>query len=84
MSISNRIKSVTTQDITYRKITILNKEFDNTLIIYNQTGLQTQTIHEDTEFKPTEDTIKEIYITVSYTTEQEHVPEIERTIISGT
>ena len=73
MSISNRIKSVTTQDITDRKICILNKEFDNTLIIYNQTGLQIQTIHEDTEFKPTEDTLKDIAIKVNYATVQENV-----------
>ena len=56
------------------KIPILNKLFDNKLIAYNQSGLQIQRIHVNPEFKPTEDTFKEIDIIMNYETLQEYVP----------
>ena len=34
----------------------------------------------DPEFKPMEDTFKDIYIKINYTTVQENVPEIEQAI----
>ena len=63
------------QDITDRNIPILNKWFDNTFRIYNQSGFQIQIIYVDTEFKPMEDIFKYFYITMNYTTAQEHVPQ---------
>ena len=52
IDISKKIKFITIQDITDRKITISNKEFDNTSRVYNQAVFQIQVIHVDPEFKP--------------------------------
>ena len=54
ITISKKIKFITTQEIKDRNITILNKSFDNKLRVYNQSGLQIQRIHVDPEFKTTE------------------------------
>ena len=77
---SNTIKLITIQDITDRKINILNKSFDNVFRVYNQAGFLIQRIHVDPDFKPMVDIFKDIYITMSYATLQEHVPEIDRAI----
>ena len=58
----------------------MNKSFGNKLRVYNQEGLQTQSMHLDLEFKSTGDTFKDINIMMNYTIEQEHVTEIERKI----
>ena len=59
---SKRIKLIKIQDITDKKIPILNKAFDKKFRVYNQAGSQIQRIHVDPEFKPTEDTFKSIDI----------------------
>ena len=53
---------------------IINKEFDNSFRVYNQSGFHIQRIHVDPEFKPIEDTFKDIDITINYSTAQENVP----------
>ena len=73
-----QIKVITIQYITDRKISILNKEFDNTFRVYNQAGLQIQTINGDTKLKPVEDTSKDIDIIMNSETAQEHVKKIKR------
>ena len=66
--ISTTIKFIEIQDITESKIPILNKAFDSTLIVYNQSGLQIQIIRVYTEFKPMEGTFKDIDIMINYAT----------------
>ena len=55
-------------------IPTVNKEFDNTFIVYNQSGFQIQRIHVDPEFKPMEDVFKYIYIINNNVTSQSHMP----------
>ena len=55
-------------------IPILNRKFDNTFILYIQVGFQIERIHVDPEFKPMEDTFKDIDITINYAISQENVP----------
>ena len=73
LTTSKKIKLIEIQEITYRKIPLLNKAYDNTLRVYNQAGLNIQGINADPEFKPTEDTLKDIAIKVNYATVQENV-----------
>ena len=54
------------QDITESKTPILNKSYRNIFRVRNQSGLQIQRINVDPEFKPTEDTFTDIYITINY------------------
>ena len=68
------------QEITERKIPILNKTFDNIFIVYNQAGLKIQRIYVFPEFKQMADTFKEIDITMNYAIAQGHVTETERII----
>ena len=51
VTISKKIRFITIQEITDRKMTILNKEFDNTFRVYNQAVAQIQIIHVDHNFK---------------------------------
>ena len=52
ISIYKRIKFIAIQDIIDGNFLILNKSFDNTFRVYNQSVLQIQRIHVDTRFKP--------------------------------
>ena len=72
--VSNKIIFVSIQEITDRKIPILNKAFGNTFRIYNQSGLQIQIMRMYTYFKPMVDIFKCVYITINYVTAQGHVP----------
>ena len=74
IAISKKIKFITIQAIKDKRIPISNKAFDNTFRVYNQPGLQIQRLHVDTEFKPMEDTFKDIDITINYAISQENVP----------
>ena len=62
------------QYIIDRKIPILNKSFQNTFKEYNKAGFQIQTINLYPEFKPMEDTFKDIGFTMNYATAKEYVP----------
>ena len=64
------------QDITYRKIHILNKAFDNSFRVFIQGGFENQTIRVYPFLKPMEDTFKEIDIIMNYETVQANIPEI--------
>ena len=74
VTISKTIKFITIQDITERKISILNKSFDNKFRVYYQAWFQIQMVHLDPKFKPMVDKFKDIDITMDYATAQEHVP----------
>ena len=68
ITISKAIKSITIQEITERKIPVLNKSFDNKFRVYNQAGFQIQRIHVDPEFKQMEDKFKDIDSMMNYAT----------------
>ena len=71
--VSNTIRFIRIQEITEGNISIFNKTFNNTFRLFNQAGFQIQRKHVDTEFKPVENTIIDIDITMNYTTSQEYV-----------
>ena len=79
-NICKTIKLIAIQDITEIKIHILSKSFDNKFRAYNKAGFKIKRIHVDTEFKPVEDTFKDIDIIMNYSTVQEHVTGIENAI----
>ena len=68
ITISKAIKSITIQEITERKIPVLNESFDNKFRVYNQAGFQIRRIHVDPEFKQMEDKFKDIDSMMNYAT----------------
>ena len=79
-TITKQIKYRTIEYIPHRSAKALNTAFDTVFCIYNKAGFTISTLFVDPELKFLEDTMTDIDITMNYSSAQEHVPEIERSI----
>ena len=79
-TISKKIKFRTIEFIPKRTVENLYKAFDNVFRIYNASNYEIIELYVDPEFKALKDTMQDIDIKMNYSSAQEHVPDIERSI----
>jgi hypothetical protein len=80
ITVSRSICFGTTERLVSRKADVVGKALVNVLGLYCQRGFRVKECHGDGEFEPLRATLADAKASLNITTEDEHIPEIERYI----